>query len=105
VAFEPTTATIIAEGATSDAVEKAAAAKQCADPIVIRVPQQAPEDGEWTSGQEPPHGLILNAWLKGNVVPFLGAGASLVAESAIAISPESRHISCRKAIAQTSGPG
>ena len=78
VAFEPTTATIIAEGATADVVEKAAAAKQCADPILIRVPQHPPEDGDWTTGQEPPHGLILNAWLKGNVVPFLGAGASLV---------------------------
>ena len=68
---------IIARSGAPQAVFDEAIKSGEADPIIVRVPQASPGRAE-DPDDEPPYGVILKAWGSGKVVPFFGAGASIV---------------------------
>jgi hypothetical protein len=67
---------IIARADAADTVLAEAKVKGDSDPIVVRVPAGCKRDEQGTP--KPPHGVIRAAWTQGKVVPFFGAGASIM---------------------------
>jgi len=70
---------VIADAETAHDVMQLAAREGEPNPIVIRIPTTDPPPTPNSVGlRKPPYGAIVKEWKRGQVVPFLGAGASLI---------------------------